>query len=153
MSRGYMSSATIVNSCILQPSVPLLKEKYDIDMLQVITIPESAKRVNTWKRKCWSGGVVKMIGYLAVVGEQPSDPCKYGKVTLSWHHHHHKNEPQTLIGCRTLPQCIIYRCPTLDYTRHNQVIEYCHARGATLLVTVWQIDYLLYQSNVVEAYI
>jgi len=27
--------------------------------------------------------VVGMIGYLAVVGEQPSDPCKHGKVTLN----------------------------------------------------------------------
>jgi len=24
-----------------------------------------------------------MIGYLAVVGEQPSDPCKHGKVALN----------------------------------------------------------------------
>jgi len=24
-----------------------------------------------------------MIGYLAVVGEQPSDPCKHGKVMLN----------------------------------------------------------------------
>jgi len=27
--------------------------------------------------------VVGMIGYLAVVGEQPSDLCKHGKVTLN----------------------------------------------------------------------
>jgi len=27
--------------------------------------------------------VVGIIGYLAVVGEQPSDPCKHGKVTLT----------------------------------------------------------------------
>jgi len=24
-----------------------------------------------------------MIGYLAVAGEQPSDPCKHGEVTLN----------------------------------------------------------------------
>jgi len=30
-----------------------------------------------------------MIGYLEVVGEQPSHSCKHGKVTLNWHHHHH----------------------------------------------------------------
>jgi len=51
--------------------------------IHFITIPGSAKRVNTQKRKCWSGGVVGMIGYLAVVGEQPSHPCKHGKVTLN----------------------------------------------------------------------
>jgi len=44
--------------------------------------------------KCWSGGVVGMIGYLAVVGEQPSDPCKHGKVTLNRHHDHHDHHHQ-----------------------------------------------------------
>jgi len=59
--------------------------RYSPVYIHFITIPRSATRVNTWKRKCWSGGVVGIIGYLAVVGEQPSDPCKHGKVTLNRH--------------------------------------------------------------------
>jgi len=46
--------------------------------IHFITISKSAKWVNTWKRRSWSGGVVGMIGYLAVVGEQPSNPCEHG---------------------------------------------------------------------------
>jgi len=72
--------------------------------IHFITIPESVKRVNTWKRKCWSGGEVGMMGYLAVVGEQPSDPCKHGKVTLNWHHHHHHH--QTCLQRRVFPATV-----------------------------------------------